>query len=95
MISLFIPDRRDWADFTSQGSAVGPFAPDGATDVIGQYTLTVGDAITDCSSVPADQMLLMDFNSDCYVNLEDLAIFIQDWLRCIDPANPDCEAVLD
>jgi len=81
-------------DYESAGTFLGPFVPDGEPDVIGQYTLTVEDAIVTCSDVPTDQMFIADFNSDCYVNLEDLAIFVQDWLRCIDPANPDCEAVV-
>jgi hypothetical protein len=30
----------------------------------------------------------MDFNHDCYVNLYDLDMFIEDWLNCTDPGLP-------
>ena len=32
-----------------------------------------------------------DINSDCYVNLYDLAILAEEWLWCGDRYNPDCE----
>ena len=32
----------------------------------------------------------MDFNNDCYVNLIDLAMFLDHWLECIDPADINC-----
>ncbi|OPZ96433.1 MAG: hypothetical protein BWY71_01933 [Planctomycetes bacterium ADurb.Bin412] len=31
-----------------------------------------------------------DVNQDCHVNLQDVLIFWQDWLRCYDPGDPDC-----
>ncbi len=31
-----------------------------------------------------------DLNRDCYVNLEDFALFSQDWLQCSDPAEETC-----
>ena len=31
-----------------------------------------------------------DINQDCYINTEDLALFIADWMNCTDIANPDC-----
>ena len=32
-----------------------------------------------------------DLNRDCYVNIEDLKVFLSDWLNCTDPASPlDC-----
>ena len=33
-----------------------------------------------------------DLNGDCYVSLSDFALFSQNWLRCIDPNNPECQA---
>ncbi|MFH1615003.1 MAG: hypothetical protein ABIG61_07955 [Planctomycetota bacterium] len=33
----------------------------------------------------------VDINRDCYVNLADLAIFVNDWLECTDLTNPDCD----
>ena len=32
-----------------------------------------------------------DFSGDCYVDLADLAILLQDWLRCVHPTHPECE----
>jgi hypothetical protein len=32
-----------------------------------------------------------DVVADCYVNLADLAVFAQNWLKCINPADPNCE----
>ncbi len=37
--------------------------------------------------------LPMDFNKDCYVNLGDLAEFVQEWLACTDPAGIDCSSI--
>jgi len=34
-----------------------------------------------------------DINQDCRVNLEDLAMFLNVWLTCYDPQNPDCTAL--
>jgi hypothetical protein len=31
-----------------------------------------------------------DLNKDCYVNLEDFAMLMQDWLKCSDPQNAEC-----
>ena len=36
----------------------------------------------------------MDFNQDCYVDLEDFAVFAADWLKCNDPQNFDCTAIV-
>jgi hypothetical protein len=32
-----------------------------------------------------------DINQDCYVNMVDLVQFMQNWLDCNDPGNPDCQ----
>lgn len=34
-----------------------------------------------------------DLNQDCYINLEDFALFAQDWLKCNDPLDPACTDV--
>jgi len=31
-----------------------------------------------------------DYNGDCYVNLGDLKVIVDDWLNCNDPCNPEC-----
>jgi len=31
-----------------------------------------------------------DINEDCYVDIQDLVLFIQNWLNCNDPDNQDC-----
>ena len=32
-----------------------------------------------------------DLNGDCYINLADVGIFAGDWLRCVEPVDPNCE----
>ena len=41
---------------------------------------------TSCGSIfkPAD------LNQDCYVNIEDLALFVSKFMDCTDIADPDC-----
>ncbi|MFH1371212.1 MAG: hypothetical protein ABII09_08015 [Planctomycetota bacterium] len=39
---------------------------------------------------PCDRDLPMDFNSDCYVDFADFAIFSAGWLDCGNPYDPDC-----
>lgn len=34
---------------------------------------------------------LADINLDCYVDLLDLALFVQQWLECVDPLNELCD----
>lgn len=46
-------------------------------------SITISDSCT--------TQLPMDFNWDCYVNLEDFAIFAQSWLDCNNPNDPSCE----
>jgi hypothetical protein len=36
------------------------------------------------------EFLPTDFNRDCYINLEDFAFIIKNWLNCNDPQNPQC-----
>jgi hypothetical protein len=44
-----------------------------------------------CAEVIADGFrLAMDLNGDCYVNLADLALLIDSWMACNNPADPDC-----
>jgi hypothetical protein len=66
--------------------------PDGNLEVVGQFTLSVSSYTPTCDDLIAmgDEYLFMDFNQDCYVNLEDFAQFAQDWLKCNDPANANC-----
>jgi hypothetical protein len=40
---------------------------------------------------PGTVYLPQDLNQDCYVNLEDFAIFANYWLQCTDPNNTDCD----
>jgi len=52
------------------------------------FELTEGEP--DCSPY-----LPQDFNHDCYVDLQDFALFVKNWLLCYDAANADCEDILD
>ena len=58
----------------------------------------------DYSGLPADSVIVaiadnecgawdfqsMDFNEDCFVGLEDFALFALDWLNCTKPNTPGC-----
>ncbi len=70
-----------------------PWGHDGIADHVGQFTLLVEEYQPVCTDMPAmgNPYLDMDFNEDCYVNLEDFAEFAKDWLQCNDPGNPLCE----
>jgi hypothetical protein len=35
--------------------------------------------------------LASDLNSDCFVDFQDLNIFVSEWLQCNDPQDPNCE----
>jgi len=44
-----------------------------------------------CSDVIAyGYGLAGDINEDCYVNFEDLKLFLEDWLNCNNPEDPNC-----
>ncbi len=53
-----------------------------------------GIAVVDDYQYPACSELGIfyptDFNHDCYVNLEDFALFAEKWLACNDPENAEC-----
>ncbi len=49
------------------------------------------NAVSFAISDSCTTQLPMDFNWDCYVNLEDFAIFAQSWLDCNDQSNTICE----
>ncbi len=49
-------------------------------------SITISEGFLTCVTY-----LPMDFNEDCYVNLEDLAIFAQSWLDCNDISDPGCQ----
>jgi hypothetical protein len=65
---------------------------DGVLDVVGQFTLQVDSYTPTCDDLIAlgGEYFFMDFNKDCYVNLEDFAQFAEDWLKCNDPGNVNC-----
>ncbi len=67
--------------------------PDGMADILGQFTLRVDSYAPTCEDTLAmgRTYLEKDYNHDCYVNLEDFAIFAQDWLRCNYPYESGCE----
>jgi len=47
---------------------------------------------TTCSeAIAMGYSLQFDFNDDCKVNIIDFAFFADDWLRCIDPNDANCE----
>jgi len=62
--------------------------PDGLPDVIGQFTLQVTPYQMTCAD--QNEYFAMDFNQDCFVDLQDFAVFAQQWLNCNDPQTPGC-----
>ena len=54
------------------------------TAVITTTTPTCADSIT------AGLIHKTDLNKDCYVNLQDLAILLENWTQCNDPENANC-----
>lgn len=72
---------------------VGPYErPDPINDPLYQsdwYAASV--TIYDYLPAVCQTQLPMDFNWDCYVNLEDFALFAQSWLDCNDQSNPSCD----
>ncbi len=65
------------------------FDGNGTRDMVGEFTLVVESFAATCEDMTI--FYDMDFNHDCYVNLEDFAQFVQKWLKCNDPQNPDCD----
>lgn len=56
-----------------------------------QQKMDVEDYLTDkYGVVPCTVFNDMDFNRDCYVDLEDFGEFAQQWLKCTDPTNEAC-----
>lgn len=50
------------------------------------------DNAVDCESVRRDNLLLSsDLNEDCRIDLSDFVLLAANWLRCNDPADPECE----
>jgi hypothetical protein len=45
--------------------------------------------IQSCSNLSQGVYLLPDLNHDCYIDFADIAIFVQNWLTCNDPQNPE------
>ncbi|MFH1613738.1 MAG: hypothetical protein ABIG61_01460 [Planctomycetota bacterium] len=35
-----------------------------------------------------------DLNRDCYIDINDVALFVEDWLSCTDPNDPECIPVV-
>ena len=88
-----------WWDIT-MGTADAGFAPNyvGIYGSRGAQT-SIDDVVTASDMIPqtcAEAIAMgygldMDLTDDCYVNLDDLALFVVDWLRCDDPEDPSCE----
>ena len=52
---------------------------------------SISDTSDDVFTVfQCQQELDGDLNGDCYVNLSDFAMFVEDWLKCANPFDPSC-----
>ena len=95
----------DWGPWESMGSGTCPtgFTPSTVvTRGIWTYDETVDAAIDDVSllaitdptvcseAIAQGHGMAGDVNNDCYVDLKDIAVIAQDWLRCINPADSGC-----
>ena len=50
-----------------------------------------GGTVPSCEDIILQgRVLTGDLSTDCYVNLEDFAVFEQNWLKCNDPKDEDC-----
>jgi len=45
---------------------------------------------TECGA-PGSELVQTDINDDCYVNTEDLTLFADEWLKCNNPEDPNCD----
>jgi hypothetical protein len=87
-------DRNDPGTFELQLSATDTLCDQ---EVVVTDTVTITTVLPTCADVIADGLTLaMDFSgptegeSDCYVNLHDLAYLAKSWLECNDPENSAC-----
>jgi len=84
-ISVIDTDFSSFSRIYTNAASGGEFYIDELRVNPDESELTCQDLIDDGYRVPSD------FNNNCYVNLEDLAVFVADWIRCNDPANEACE----
>ena len=74
--------------FTATGSSVFGWLLEGDIPLTGDVGAPAGlDNCGDLGTV----YLTADFNKDCYVNFEDLAVLAGSWIWCTDPANSACD----
>ncbi len=74
--------------FTAVGSFVSGWLLEGDIPLTGD--VGAADVLDHCGE-PGTVYLAVDLNTDCYVNLGDLAVLATKWLWCTDPANPACD----
>jgi lysophospholipase L1-like esterase len=76
------------------GSGSGPYfnIGDGSSSFGGKveidYIAFTPGAYAPVGVIPCDTFLAGDLNEDCYVNLLDLILLVNNWLECTDPADP-------
>lgn len=61
--------------------------PDGATDIVGQFTLKVSQ-VQNCQEQGV--YFSADVNKDCSVDFQDIVKIAADWLKCNDPQDEEC-----
>ena len=67
---------------------IGPVNGAMLIDDVQVYSVT---ELADCQEViDGGNQILSDFNGDCYVGIEDFAIFVSQWMLCIDPESSNC-----
>ncbi|MHB0946573.1 MAG: hypothetical protein ACYC3B_05345 [Sedimentisphaerales bacterium] len=76
-------------EFISDGALNGPDSADWQAPEIVVTGITGPATCEDAISVGYG--FLEDFNGDCYLNMLDLEILAQDWLKCMNPVDAACE----
>lgn len=79
-VTISIPINLDFLDVGGMG-LVNAY-------VDGQIVATAPTHILTCEEV--GEYYPGDINEDCYVDIQDLVLFIQNWLDCNDPDNQNC-----
>lgn len=87
--SVLIRAIADFAGADISGPA--DFTPGGVVSIVAIIPMPDPTGGPTCDQVIAQgNVITGDFNKDCYVNLEDVAIFASGWAKCNEPNDVNC-----
>ncbi len=81
LVTITIPISLDYLNVGDMNNLVNAY-------VDGQIVATVPTYVLTCREI--GKYYPGDINEDCYVDIQDLALFMQNWLDCNDPDNQNC-----